>query len=253
MSRHTRSKVLTVEELCHKNDDEVTLKDILLAMRDMKTSFEEQFQTLNDKIDGIKQEVDDVRHDVDMLLESSDSFPSNVSIIINNLPVEEDETRESLVDSVNALIEDGLELHDVVVRAAERIKPRSYSEVITEGDLVNNPARPSGPGIVKVRLASVNQKIACLRGKRKLGDTDRYARVYVNNCEDHASRLARLNMQTLLQELDKANTFFFTGSGRMVLQGNNDRGQGDGRRGGRGRGRGRGGHGRGRGDSRGGS
>ena len=176
------------------------------------------------------------------------AFPSSVRLIVQRLPAPADETEESLKQSVTQLIEDGLELQDVTVTAAERIKPRLFSQVTSGEDAAENTSTPTGPGLVKVRLSSIPQKVDCLRNKHKLHTKSQYKKVYIKNCEDHASRLGRLNMEVLLQEINASDKYIFTGSGRLVKKDAAGRGGRGGRgRGGRGggyRGNGRGGGGR---------
>ena len=87
---------------------------------------------------------------------------------------------------------------------------------------VGEESQDERPGVVKVKLGSLQQKIECLRNKRKLKTKSVYKKVYVRGCEDHASRVARLNMDTLLRELDLKGSFRFTGSGKMIKKDNTD-------------------------------
>ena len=278
-SRSTRNRPapMTAEELSNKDDEDLSIRDmmnLLVSVDNKMTGLDTRLQTIEDRLKGIeglsdavenvKQELKETKEQVKAITEAEDAFPANVSVIISRLPAPDDETEASLMDDVIQLIEDGLELLDIDVRAVQRVKPRTFAEVAHGEDVPENTAGPTGPGLVKVRLSSVSQKVSCLRAKRKLNANRQYERVYLNNCEDHASRVGRLNMETLLVELGKTEKFSFTGSGRMVRTDGTAQGGGRGApyRGGRHRGRGRGWHGgrgghgdnrgRGRGEGRGG-
>ena len=101
--------------------------------------------------------------------------------------------------------------------AVERIPPRSFAQATSEGanESVNDDGN-ARTGVVKVRLESLEQKKRCLRNKARLKGNSDFPNVCVRNCEDHASRLNRLNMDTLLRKLGRKDQFYFTGSGRLV-------------------------------------
>ena len=213
-----------IDQLRQKPPDQITLMDILNSIAEMRDGFDLRFRNIEEKIgqiDSIKEEIADIKEElnetklvVSSLASAEEPFPSSVSVLITNLPAIENEDNDALTQGVEELFADGLEMDDTEfeVLDVQRIPPRSYANVAAEG----TAPRDRRPGLVKVRLGAVSQKIACLRNKMKLKSTEPYKHVYIRGCEDHASRLNRLNMETLLVELGKRDIFTFTGSGRMV-------------------------------------
>ena len=215
----------SLEDLCVKPD--INLTDIATMIRDMNISITQRLTSIETKlseIDTLRDDVKELRDDfeetkdhVQGLLDAEDMFPSNVSLIVTNLPAEDDEDDTSLLSIIKELIQDGIEVQDVTVRAVQRLKPRTFAEATAGEGTGENTARPRGPGIVKVRLSTVSEKVKCLRNKQKLrAKGDYYRTVYIKNCEDHSSRVSRLNMQTLIEELQYTDRFRFTGSGRLT-------------------------------------
>ncbi|CAH1272533.1 Hypp4873 [Branchiostoma lanceolatum] len=75
--------------------------------------------------------------------------------------------------------------------------------------------RGSGPGVVKVKFRSVQEKIARLRGKQKLKSHPIYEKVFIRSAKSHTDRLIELNFRTLLREIPGGKDYFITGSGRV--------------------------------------
>ena len=67
-----------------------------------------------------------------------------------------------------------------------------------------------------MRLASLTQKKKCLQNKKKLSSKPAFRNIYLRGCEDHASRLNRLNINTLLHEMKIRGKYRLIGSGRLV-------------------------------------
>ena len=210
----------SLDDLAAKPDDELTLKDIVNGMQDLKLSLQQRLTSIEirlNEIDEVKGDIKTLRDDLEVtkaqvgaLAAAECPFPPDLSLIVSNLPGEENEDQTALLQTVESLVHEGLELTDIVVQAVERTAPRTYAEAT-----VGEENEDERPGVVKVKLGSLQQKIGCLRNKRKLKTKSVYKKVYVRGCEDHASRVAR-NMDTLLQELDLKGSFRFTGSGKMI-------------------------------------
>lgn len=116
------------------------------------------------------------------------SFDPDVSVIIVGLPQSEG---EDLMAKVNNLLHVGLGCDTVLCPAAvERVR--------TRGDR---------PGLVKVELSSVQEKVTVLRRKSKLKDNDSFNKVYVSSAKSHAERLMDLNFRTLSVKLQLGRTF----------------------------------------------
>lgn len=125
------------------------------------------------------------------------SFDPNVSIIIVGLPQDDN---EDLMAKVVNLLRDGLRCDPVPTPAAvERVR-----------------ARGTKPGLVKVELPSVEEKVAVLRRKAKLKDNDRFQRVFLSSAKSHSERLVDLNFRTLLRETSILKDYYVTANGRLV-------------------------------------
>lgn len=129
-------------------------------------------------------------------------FDPDVSIVVFGLPFAEG---ENVVLRVEALIE-SLECDPVPrIVAAQRLAPRDQK-----------------PGLIKVELASTDDKIAVLRRKKALKDIATYSTVYINTAKSHTERLLDLNLKTLLEEIPSGKDFFFTSNGRLVRKKRSD-------------------------------
>ena len=71
------------------------------------------------------------------------------------------------------------------------------------------------PGIIKLELNTVEDKIAVLRAKENLKKNG-YDRVYIRSSPTHEQRVARINMQTLLQAIPNGRDFCLTGNGKVI-------------------------------------
>lgn len=71
-------------------------------------------------------------------------------------------------------------------------------------------AQGTKPGLVRVGLQSVEEKVAVLRRKAKLKDHDRFQRMFVSSAKSHAERLLDLNFRTLLRETSFGKNFYLT-------------------------------------------
>ena len=218
----------TLEEMMQIPDKEMSIKDVLrgiIGMRDalyerldkLEENLQRDFVKVKEDVSGLKQDCQNIRSRVDGLEAAGDAFLANLSLLVLNLPVDENEDEDTLKEDVEVLLRDGLEVGDVAVTAVQRIPPRSYAAATADG--VNEIVDDGGnarTGVVKVRLESLEQKKRCLRNKQNLRTKPDFAGVQVRNCEDHASRLNRLNMDTLLRDMGKRDQYRFTGSGRLV-------------------------------------
>ena len=83
-----------------------------------------------------------------------------------------------------------LGLEDITVERAARVK--SY--------------RDDKPGLVKIRLPSVTDKVNVLRHKRVL-QSGAYRRVFIRSPQSHTDRLIQHNIQTLLKELPNGDQY----------------------------------------------
>ena len=79
------------------------------------------------------------------------------------------------------------------------------------------PSRNGRPGLVKVQLNSLQEKIQLLRAKHDLKQKEGYRNVFIRSSKTHMERLLELNIKTMLEEIPSCrNKFRLTASGRLV-------------------------------------
>lgn len=197
---------------------------IMAAIGKLSSKTDESYRKLNVAIEDSKQYIldqlksvrDDLTLEINMLkarvesmeLEKSGSgaFNDEFSVIIFGLRESSTETQESLHAEIDVIIEK-IGCAGSVTKV-KRLRSRL----------------PGKPGIVKVQMSSLDEKIAVLRNKRKLSDQHPYAHTYIKASKTHCERLIELNFKEILKELPRGTEFRFTGSGRLVKKTNVDEG-----------------------------
>ena len=76
------------------------------------------------------------------------------------------------------------------------------------------------PGLVKISLANVKQKILVLRNKRKLKDSVEFRRVYLEGAKSHVERLIEINTRAILRELPQGRAYRVAGNGQILRRQN---------------------------------
>ena len=127
----------------------------------------------------------------------ANKFQSDVSVIIVGLPFTDGEIPRERVASLLAEVLQCDPVPEIV--NAERTTPRGR-----------------GPGVIKVEFRTVQDKVAVLRLKKKLMDTEGFGRVFIQSAKSHTERLIDLNFRTILKELPAGKDYFLTGNGKLV-------------------------------------
>ena len=124
---------------------------------------------------------------------------NDITVIIKDMPTT---PREDLLMKARELISAlGNEVSsNVKVIAASRLPARFQNK----------------PGLVKVSLADVDQKILVLRNKFKLKNHRTFKRVFIKSAKSHVERLLELNARTLLRELPQGRSYRVSGNGRIL-------------------------------------
>ena len=85
------------------------------------------------------------------------------------------------------------------------------------------PARfQNKPGLVKVSLEDIDQKILVLRNKFKLKNHRTFKRVFIQSAQSHVERLLELNALTLLRELPQGKSYRVSANGRILRRQGNE-------------------------------
>ena len=69
------------------------------------------------------------------------------------------------------------------------------------------------PGVVKIKLPSLKDKIEILKAKRGLKDLPQYHRWYLRSSQSHEQRLLQQHTTGILEQKDN---YFFNGSGKLI-------------------------------------
>lgn len=180
---------------------------------DVKHNHDDLKRELNTKINNLTTRVSNLEGSVGVLKQTIDTikkpeFESDCTVIISNLSEGAGESDDALLQKVDRVLSVGLELPGIEPVAIRRLQGRN-----------NNP------GIVKVELVNLDAKKEVLSAKRKLNERGEFKNLYVRSAEDHSVRLMKLNLNTVLKELNFDRRFRYTGSGRLVKRdGARDRG-----------------------------
>lgn len=202
------------------------LKTLILKLGDNQTSLR---QSLEDKIGNLEKRLDqkltkefkELRDYVDIEIGAVNSqiskleqrinqlenaasqkhtepFPCDLTVIAINWRQDPDENLDLKVQN---LIQNGLGLPFIKPRRVMRLN-----------------GRDGKPGIVKIELMTLEDKITVLKAKQELKDKPEYRRVYLRRSMPHTERLIQLNFKQILKEMPNGSKYRMTGSGRIVLK-----------------------------------
>ncbi len=80
-----------------------------------------------------------------------------------------------------------------------------------------NSRQAGKPGIMKIEVKILDQKIKLLKNKRSLNNPqNKYKHVYIHSSKSHVDRLLELNTYTLLQEIPMGWQFRLTVNRRLI-------------------------------------
>ena len=163
-----------------------------------------------ERIAKMEDNIDDRLREQQIALSSvqTQEFPVDTTLVCYGIPYVEG---EDIYETAQVLVETGLDLPNIQVQLAKRMSTRN-----------------NRPGLVKIQLSSLDDKIAVLRAKRNLLDTE-YCEVYIRSSMSHADRMAQNNLHIILNEIPNGYKYRVAANGRIIKK---DRlgSSGDGRR-----------------------
>ena len=181
------------------------VKDDIQAQ--VKSQVDTELADLKTQVVALQTKLDETESEMLRLSKLIDTpFPPNISVVIYGLTTMENETDE---DAVTWLFSTVLEV-DVKVDSILRTKPRDTNKI----------------GVVKVRLASLEDKIEVLRAKRKCDDHPDAEDIIIKTCESHDARVNRLNSKLLLSKFDDGKEYTITGHGLIKRKADIQNGEG---------------------------
>ena len=204
--------------------DNITVRDLYILMLNTQTEFRTSMHTIQadvaaltismsnigprvddceTRISKLEDDMDDKFKDqeaaLDSLVKQQDDFPVETTLVCSGL---KETAHEDIHDKAQELIECGLGLVNVQVERSVRLQSRNDK-----------------PGLVKIKLPTVNDKVTALRAKRNLLDTG-YRRVYIRSSQSHSDRIMQQNLQTILSEIHNGESYRVTGHGKIVKKDN---------------------------------
>lgn len=182
--------------------------------KEIKDSVEDLQQYVDSEVGRITSQINDVVARVTTLEQRPPpeekpvpDFDPEVSIIMSKVPQNQDENIQEVVEKI---IHEGLEMPEVRVVRAMRMRPRGMNR---------QHGRP-GPRqipLVKVQLEDLETKKQVLRNKLKVQtNTTEFTNVWMRSSKPHIERLIDLNFKTMLDMIPGGDTMTVTNSGRIV-------------------------------------
>ena len=175
-----------------------------------------------------------------LLLEVSrvKSTVDNVSTKFNILKKEYDDRIIKLETELASIKAEGITTSTLRHEGGEDLMLRC-KDVLNNGlglrdiDIVNSKrvgVYDGKPGIVKMQLCTLNDKIKVQHSKGRLRDLERFRRVYIRSSKSHEERLLNQDTYELLKLHGKADEYTFTGSGKLMKKiRNNEHAKSDGK------------------------
>ena len=177
-------------------------EEVSNATANIQQYIDTEIGRLAQRIDQVEDKIKDI--DVGRTVE----YDPDVSVIISKVDVRPDEDALQLV---NDIIHNGLELPEVPVVRAMRLRQRQDPP-----DGRQMPLRPQAPPLIKVQFRNVDDKVKVLRRKRRLADKETYRGIMMKSSKPHAERVMEMNFRTLLDILPQGGGYMLTGSGKIV-------------------------------------
>ena len=198
--------------------DSGTLTDILNHVRDLKqdvASLKGRIENLEGKVIGIER--DRVTHQ---------TLDQEMSILIARIEATEAEMQKLQqmttveFDPQVTLVAQGLPVTqgtDLISQAKFLVNRALNEPGIPVVRATRLPSRNNRPGLVKIEVNSLENKIKLLRKKFSLKDTQDFKNVYLRSSKSHVERLLELNIMKLLDEIPNGkDKYKLTSNGRLV-------------------------------------
>ena len=72
------------------------------------------------------------------------------------------------------------------------------------------------PGIIKIELQTLKDKIEVLKSKGALKDIPRYSKYFLRSSQSHEQQLLQQHTNEILEVLGKKDDYYFNGSGKLI-------------------------------------
>lgn len=202
------------DDLYKKIGDKVT-EEVDNLKKHFDTTIEKKFKEVMDYVDKeisvVSRRVTELEgkmEDVQEIQEKEAEFNPDTTIVAINVPHEED---ENLIEKVTRMIRRDLSINAPIVRVA-RLKegpPRNTRRGVIKS-----------PGLVKIQMTCLQDKIRVLREKRNLQNSPDFSNVFLRSSKPHAERIMEQNMKTLIDLIPAAKDYTISGNGKLVKKTN---------------------------------
>lgn len=166
-------------------------QDIKDSVKDLQDYFDIEIVRITERCDKIDERVKKLEN----VQTQRETYDPETTIVVTGLPVEDD---EDIVDKAAKLIRQGLGVRDVPPVRAMRLT-----------------SRDERPGLVKIQVDTLDNKIKLLKNKTKLKDND-YDNVYIRSSKSHTDRLIELNFKKILEIVPGGDNLRLTANGRLI-------------------------------------
>lgn len=195
------------------NESALILQQLMLMnnkIDQMRSDFDKRFDAIEKKcteqISNFKAEIDADLGGMNAQLinlkqhiEDKEKFDPEKTLVVTGFKVEHGETQLSLHRNIEAMI--------------SIMGPNVCGTVV---DVKRLTSRNTKPGIVKVELRSLEQKLSVLRGKTSLKRHSKYENVWIRSSMQHGERVGNINFRTLLNIVPGGENYYLASNGRIV-------------------------------------
>ena len=197
INRDTKDIKKSVDKLYTKVDN-ITKCIVTLEQNDKNQDIE--ISDLKESQKNIITEISTVKAMIESLSDQNikgyTEYDPQVTVVASNIPVN---PNENILAVANRLLEYGVRIPSLrAVRATRLTSSNRF------------------PGIVKIEVPSVRDKIAVLQNKRNLAETSEYSKVYLRSSKSHGEHLAEFSFRKLLQQIPHGNKYRVGSNGRIM-------------------------------------
>ena len=168
---------------------------IQLEIKGLQTYIDQEISIMVNRMKDLESRIAKIEEKQ----EDNDLYNYDTTVIISNMPYEQGEDLNLKVDT---LLRNGLHVTGLNVVRVLRLNSHNRH-----------------PGLVKVQLASLNEKIKLLKSKGNLAHSDAYRKIFIRSSKPHGERIAEHNLRTIMSFIPGLNKDYrLTGNGKLIMK-----------------------------------
>ena len=184
-------KMLTTDGLNKVRDE------LLLEISGLRKTVTELTTKYNNLKESYEKKIGDLERNLaEAKLPDKKPFDIESTVVITGLHYKHGENIKEVCQN---LITNGLHLPSIEVQSAQRFGMRD-----------------GRPGIIKLEVKNLAEKLDILHAKGALKHNKVFERVFIRSSQSHEQRLLQQHTTEVLKLIGKENDFYFNGSGRLV-------------------------------------